>query len=38
MTVETKSLETQISDDHVPRDEENDEDEEVGLTPSPGML
>jgi hypothetical protein len=40
MTVETKSLVTQINNDHlVSRDEEeNDEDEEVVLTPSSGML
>ena len=38
MTVETKSPATEISNDHLPADEENGEDEEIGLTPSSGML
>ena len=38
MTVETKSLAAQISDGRLPPDkEENDENEEAELTPSPGM-
>ena len=38
MTVETKSTATQLSNDHLPADEENREDEEIELTPSSGML
>lgn len=38
MTVETKSPAKQIDDDHLLPDQENDEDEEVELTPSSGML
>lgn len=38
MTVETKSPAAQMKNDHLPPDEENGEDEETELTPSPGML
>jgi len=38
MTVETKSPATQINNDQLLPDEENEEDGEIRLTPSPGML
>lgn len=38
MTVETKSLATQIDNDHLLPDEENEEEGEVGLTPPSGMI